>query len=786
MNSTSTERPSRLFSALAALVALVLAGAVLLRLSAYGIWDPWELAVADAARKLGEDGAIGHASSLPLRLVQASFAMFGTREWAGRLPAALCGLGYLATIALWTRRYAGGRAALYAAVAIGSTPLFMLHSREMVGATPGFLAAALVAIGACNAVFRGRTDEGPLRTWLWLLVSVAGGLLACFAGGVMLAVLPGLGAVALTALLRGTPWDAEASSERRGAAWAVTVATGVLGVLVGRAVFQHAASYSVWTGGVPLDEAVPTFERAIAHLFHGLAPWSAVVPVALGAMVVRGSEARADAPLRLVCTLWGGLAFAAVTIYMSAYGGSAFPAPAAVAIAAALWLADLEENPRAFWPELVVVLLLLGLIIRDYALYPGSPVAALELANAPVPDKFNPKLSWSIVLGLFGVGLTLSCMATPERGVLDLRAPYRGLKSLMSASGGHRAWLAVIALVWLGLVLFGVISVARPPGVKLSSLARTIGRGVGAFALILPLLVAMGQWLYHQSRLLAPVRNVPVLIGALAVGVYAAQLFLPRLSAHFSPREVFDTFAQVAGPNEPLAQHQVPGRAAAYYVNREVRDIATQPELVNFLAEPGRRWALLPSERFADLDVAFRRRTGKHLYVPSAENARVSLVASQPIDGRPDQNPLTKYVLTIPPKVTHRLDADFEGKIELIGYDLELPHPDYVGPGQTFTVSWVFRALRSNLDAYQAFLHVDAEGQRINGDHDPVDGMYPVRLWTQGDIVVDRQRVSVPATATPGTYTMYVGFFRGETRLKVSSGPKDDTDRVIAGKVQIR
>jgi hypothetical protein len=156
------------------------------------------------------------------------------------------------------------------------------------------------------------------------------------------------------------------------------------------------------------------------------------------------------------------------------------------------------------------------------------------------------------------------------------------------------------------------------------------------------------------------------------------------------------------------------------------------------------------------------------------------------VASQPDENPLTKFVLKDPPPVTHAINANFDGKIELIGYNLELPQKGSVGPGQTFTVNWVFRALRGNLDAYQAFLHVDAAGQRINGDHDPVDGMYPVRLWVQGDIVVDRQRISVPATATPGVYTMYVGFFRGESRMKVVSGPKDDSDRVNAGTIQVR
>src|SRR5690349_11495980 len=55
-------------------VAVALCASVLVRLSAYGIWDPWELSVADAARKLGEGSATSDHTSLALRLVQASFA----------------------------------------------------------------------------------------------------------------------------------------------------------------------------------------------------------------------------------------------------------------------------------------------------------------------------------------------------------------------------------------------------------------------------------------------------------------------------------------------------------------------------------------------------------------------------------------------------------------------------------------------------------------------------------------------------------------------------------------
>jgi 4-amino-4-deoxy-L-arabinose transferase-like glycosyltransferase len=769
------------------LVVLVLVASTLLRLSSYGIWDPWELSVADAARKLGEGVAAGKDSSFTLRLVQASFAVFGTREWAGRLPIALCGLLLLALSALWVRRFAGSRAALYSALALGTTPLFLLHSREMVGATPAFLGSALVVVGASSAVYRpARSEEPAYAPWLWLLLSLLGGLLGTYTAGVLLTVLPPLLAVSASALLLGTPFDHSLPSARRGAAWVVLAATVLVGFIVARTVWHHGSEFSVWTGGAPLDEAVPTFERVITQLFHGLAPFSAAAPVALGALLWTQPNTRADAPLRLIVLLWATLAFAATTVFLSAFGSAAFAAPAAVTIAVALWLDDTEERTDSWWPELLITVLMLGLIIRDFALYPSSPFDALALVNASAPDKFNPKAGWSIVYGLFGLALVLSCLATHERGPLDFRAPYRNVRALWDRSPGHRGWLVFVGLLWLGLVIFGALSVIAPPGVRLTSLAKRIGRVVGAVALLAPVALAGGQWVVHESRRLARARSLPLVLAALVCGVYASQVFLPKLSAHLSPREVFDVFEKLAGDKEPLAQHQVHGRAAAYYVRREVKDLDNEAELVTYLSAPERRWALLPSERLADVDVAFRKRTGRHLFVPNAENARVSLVANLPVDKQSDENPLAKYVLKVAPKPQHALGANFEGKIELVGYDLELPQKDYVGPGQTFTVTWIFRVLQANVGTYQTFLHVDAEGQRINGDHDPVDGMYPVRLWDLGDIVVDRQRVSVPATTPPGTYTLYTGFFRGETRLKVISGPKDDSDRVIAGKIQVR
>ncbi|MFM2421465.1 MAG: hypothetical protein RL385_6188 [Pseudomonadota bacterium] len=120
----------------------------------YGIWDPWEVSVADLARTLADGAKREGPVNLTLRLVGAGFQAFGTREWAGRLPMALAGVGVLLITYPWVRRFSDTTSALYAAIVLGTTPFFLFHSREMLGSTPAFLASALVMLGASPRVVR--------------------------------------------------------------------------------------------------------------------------------------------------------------------------------------------------------------------------------------------------------------------------------------------------------------------------------------------------------------------------------------------------------------------------------------------------------------------------------------------------------------------------------------------------------------------------------------------------------------------------------------------------------
>ncbi|MCE7892007.1 MAG: hypothetical protein DYH12_20285, partial [Sorangiineae bacterium PRO1] len=116
-----------------------------------GIWDPFELRVAELSRRialtlLGASGLAIEGSTnsvptlgelargqLPFTSIALGFKLFGLHEWAGRLPLAIWGtLGALSTYAL-VARLADRVAGAFAVLALATMPLYFLHSRTMLG-----------------------------------------------------------------------------------------------------------------------------------------------------------------------------------------------------------------------------------------------------------------------------------------------------------------------------------------------------------------------------------------------------------------------------------------------------------------------------------------------------------------------------------------------------------------------------------------------------------------------------------------------------------------------------
>ena len=137
------------FAITLSIIALIL----LLRISSFGIWDPWELNAADTARNLleGQSPEGDTPISAAARLVAWSFGALGISELAGRLPLVIAGL--LAVVVAWwiATRFGDRRAGIIAMVVAGTSPLFLFNARQMLGASLSFAAAGLVGVLAMKS-----------------------------------------------------------------------------------------------------------------------------------------------------------------------------------------------------------------------------------------------------------------------------------------------------------------------------------------------------------------------------------------------------------------------------------------------------------------------------------------------------------------------------------------------------------------------------------------------------------------------------------------------------------
>ena len=765
-----------------ALEALVVAAILLLTawgIGSFGIWDPWELHVADTARSLWETGP-RPATHAPLStwMIGAAFARFGVHEWSGRLPGVIAGWLTCSLAFLLLRKTYSRRAGVIAIAVVASTPMFVLNARLLMGDAVAVFAQTWVGLTAFTICCAGHSSWRTLVDDVLFALAV---LVSTYASGVLLGPLPPIVAVAAWSLL-----SEDTGRGNRLGRWLLLAGATVVVVGVARAVALDDPGFSLWLGGGAIGGNPPTFDEAGEVVFHGFAPWSAALPVAaLWALVPRPKRSKDAQSLAWVLLLWAACAFGSWTVFASRYGTPPYLALVPLAALIAIWMAEATDEPSPRWPAAVVVVLLAGLLVRDYALYPNGPLRALAVDGLNLPDVYDPKGQWAL---LFSASALLLCLTLVSHEAIARPTPRRTLQWIgtqWEVGWTQRGWLLLAASLLAVCFSFGLMCFVAD--LNLPSLVVRVGRVTFFVPFVLAALVFGLPWVRYAYGKLGRQRVFPPVAGALAVGAFIALSFQPALSQHFSPKPAYDAYRELTGGKpEPLASYRLPATAAHYYTNAPVAEIRGQAELVRFLQEDRQRWAVVPSNELPELDRAYRQETGKHLYVADARSARLLLIAAEPVEGRPNESFIARAVLKEVSEPPHPVGANYEDRVELIGYDLELPGGDSIGAGQHFEVTWYWRVLGNPPAGYQIFVHIDGHGSRLNGDHIPVGGRYPTKLWEKGDVIVDRQELTVPANYRVGDYVLHVGLFNGSKRLEVKSGPNDGDDRVDAGLLRVR
>ncbi|MBX3211920.1 MAG: glycosyltransferase family 39 protein [Labilithrix sp.] len=463
---------------------------VLPPLTKSGLWDPYELNVADLARRIalnlhgaaslaleGEDNSLPHLNDLgrpqlPFTSIALGFQRFGLHEWAGRAPLALWGVIGVLTTYGFVSRLVDRRAGVFSAVALTTMPLYFVHARTMLGDIVMMAALAMSFGGLAVGVFGAREGDArdrPIRV-AWLAFAALGLLAGYYTRGSLIGVgVPALavGAAYLVAITNGQRLDALAH-----AAGGVAVLVGVSFAVRG-AVAIGAASFDDMT--VPIAGAMmkppskyPTFDFMIGHLAPALAPWSAFVPFAVGRMFTSPTRVRSEAfaresQTRLVLLLGVAVAYVAHGWMAPRTDLVTFSAPAVMAAVCGVALRDYERGAHPSVAVGVGTMVLLGLMHHELHKIPEKAFHAFSIgAGATFPESFKAHsiALWTVVLvGFAGIAFLTWVERDPEREPFEPKGYLRVLLALRDA------WDGMLALAYFAMVA----------GASLAGLAVWIG-----------------------------------------------------------------------------------------------------------------------------------------------------------------------------------------------------------------------------------------------------------------------------------------------------------------------
>lgn len=123
----------------------------------------------------------------------------------------------------------------------------------------------------------------------------------------------------------------------------------------------------------------------------------------------------------------------------------------------------------------------------------------------------------------------------------------------------------------------------------------------------------------------------------------------------------------------------------------------------------------------------------------------------------------------------HRLDAQIDGQIALLGYDIYRADGGLLA-GQQFTIQPYWKVLKRPQRDLSLLIQIfDQAGQQIfQSEHEPVAKDLPTSAWETGELLRGLATVSLPDDLPAGPYTIQIQLFDpvSQAILPLSNNPK--------------
>jgi hypothetical protein len=150
-----------------------------------------------------------------------------------------------------------------------------------------------------------------------------------------------------------------------------------------------------------------------------------------------------------------------------------------------------------------------------------------------------------------------------------------------------------------------------------------------------------------------------------------------------------------------------------------------------------------------------------------------------------DMKVAKQNILATPPTPKYVVNADLDGKVVYLGLDVDPATPE---PGHDIKLTHYWKMVASPGEGWKPFTHLFGPNNQsyINADHPAVEGKYPPSAWKAGEIIRDEHVVRLPANWSHDSLIVLTGFWRGNDRLVVKSGPHDAEKRVVAATIPVK